>query len=296
MSLVQDAVDLLVVSDEIKKKYLSLGNAVAKLYKAILPDLTATAFSGIVALFVVIAREILSLTPGSDISEIMGGVEQLLDISVATKDYIIREPGISYDTQTLIDLNQIDFDALQAQFKTKHKHIEFEKLRGAVELKLKRMVRLNKSRTDYYERFQRLIEAYNADSENVDLHLHELMAFTRNLNQEDQRHISEQLSEEELAMFDLLTRPNTALSEQEKAEVKKVARTLLETLKREKLVLDWRKKQQAKADVQVTIDQMLDSLPPSYTKDVYLQLCTQVFQHVYESYFGQGKSVYAMAS
>src|SRR6266699_2970842 len=296
IGLVQDAVDLLVVSDEIKKKYLSLANAVAKLYKAILPYLTATAFSGIVALFVVIAREILSLTPGSDISEIMGGVEQLLDISVATKDYIIREPGISYDTQTLIDLNQIDFDALQAQFKTKHKHIEFEKLRGAVELKLKRMVRLNKSRTDYYERFQRLIDAYNADSENVDLHLHELMAFTRNLNQEDQRHISEQLSEEELAMFDLLTRPNTVLSEQEKAEVKKVARTLLETLKREKLVLDWRKKQQAKADVQVTIDQMLDSLPPSYTKEVYLQLCTDVFQHVYESYFGQGKSVYAMAS
>ncbi len=124
------------------------------------------------------------------------------------------------------------------------------------------------------------------------------MAFTRTLNQEDQRHISEQLSEEELAMFDLLTRPNTALSEQEKAEVKKVARTLLETLKREKLVLDWRKKQQAKADVQVTIDQNLDRLPPSYTQEVevYLQLCTEVFQHVYESYFGQGKSVYALAS
>ncbi len=158
------------------------------------------------------------------------------------------------------------------------------------------MVQLNKSRANYYERFQRLIEAYNADSENVDLHLHELIAFTSSLNQEDQRHISEQLSEEELAMFDLLTRPNTALSEQEKAEVKKVARSLLETLKREKLVLDWRKKQQAKADVQVTIDQMLDRLPPSYTQEVYLQLCTEVFQHVYESYFGQGKSVYALAS
>jgi type I restriction enzyme, R subunit len=61
-------------------------------------------------------------------------------------------------------------------------------------------------------------------------------------------------------------------------------------------VLDWRKKQLAKADVQVTIDQILDRLPPSYTQEVYAQLCTDVFQHVYESYFGQGKSVYAMAS
>jgi type I restriction enzyme R subunit len=158
------------------------------------------------------------------------------------------------------------------------------------------MVRLNKSRTDYYERFLRLIDAYNDDSKNVDLHLHQLVAFTRNLNQEEQRHISEQLSEEELAMFDLLTRPNTTLTTQEKAEVKKVARTLLETLKREKLVLDWRKKQQAKADVQVTIEELLDRLPASYTQEIYAQLCTDVFQHVYESYFGQGKSVYAMAS
>jgi hypothetical protein len=252
-------------------------------------------FSGIVALFVVIATEI-SLTPYSDISEILGGVEQVMDISVATKDFALRDPGASYGTQTLIDLNQIDFEALQAQFATKHKHIAFEKLRGAVESKLKRMVQLNKSRTDYLERFQRLIDAYNADSENVELYLHELIAFTRDLNQEEQRHISEQLSEEELALFDLLTRPNKKLSEKEKDEVKKVACSLLETLKREKLVLDWRKKQQAKANVQVTIGEMLDRLPPNYTQEVYLQLCTEVFQHVYESYFGQGRSVYAVAS
>ncbi len=97
-------------------------------------------------------------------------------------------------------------------------------------------------------------------------------------------------------MFDLLTRPNRKLSEKEKDEVKKVARSLLETLKREKLVLDWRKKQQAKANVQVTIEEMLDRLPPSYTREIYLQLCTAVFQHIYESYYGQGNSIYAVAS
>ena len=78
--------------------------------------------------------------------------------------------------------------------------------------------------------------------------------------------------------------------------VKKVACSLLETLRREKLELDWRKKQQAKADVQLTIQEMLDRLPPSYSGEDYLQLCTEVFQHIYESYFGQGKSVFAVAS
>ncbi len=49
------------------------------------------------------------------------------------------------------------------------------------------MVQLNKSRTNYSERFQRLIDAYNADNENVELYLHELMALTCDFNQEDQR-------------------------------------------------------------------------------------------------------------
>src|SRR5436309_19578 len=46
---------------------------------------------------------------------------------------------------------------------------------------------------------------------------------------------------------DLLTRPKMELSEKEKDEVKKVAWDLLDTLTHEKLVLDWRKKQQARA-------------------------------------------------
>ena len=65
------------------------------------------------------------------------------------------------------------------------------------------MVRLNKSRAECYERFQRLIDSYNADSENVDIYLHELMAFTRNLNQEEQRHISEQQASRALPLLEV---------------------------------------------------------------------------------------------
>ena len=49
------------------------------------------------------------------------------------------------------------------------------------------------------------------------------------------------LTEGELVIFDLLTKPDLSLSNQETAEVKKVARLILEKSKREKLVLDWRK-------------------------------------------------------
>jgi type I restriction enzyme, R subunit len=133
-------------------------------------------------------------------------------------------------------------------------------------------------------------------SHNVEIFFDKLIVLAQELSVEEQRTIAEQLSEEELAVFDLLTRPNMALSEKEKDQVKKAARSLLETLKRERLVLDWRKKQQERARVLTTIKNILDSgLPRIYTKELYEQKCDEVYQHIYDSYYGQGQSVYVKA-
>lgn len=50
------------------------------------------------------------------------------------------------------------------------------------------------------------------------------------------------------AIFDL-TKPEVTLTKGEEGQVKKVARSLLETLKNEKLVLDWKKRQTTRAAV-----------------------------------------------
>ena len=104
------------------------------------------------------------------------------------------------------------------------------------------------------------------------------------------------LSEEELAVFDLLTKPEISLTKKEQNQVKKVARELLETLKREKLVLEWRSRQQSKADVRLTIEETLDYLPRTYTKELYAAKCALIYQHVFDSYFGAGRSIYAQAA
>ena len=84
------------------------------------------------------------------------------------------------------------------------------------------------------------------------------------------------------------------LTIKEKKQVKKTARELLTTLKREKLVLDWRKRQQSRAAVWVTIETVLaNGLPESYTPEIFKQKSEAVYQHVYESYYGAGKGVYA---
>ena len=66
---------------------------------------------------------------------------------------------------------------------------------------------------------------------------------------------------------------------------------VLAVLKREKLVLDWRKEQRTRAAVRVTVEETLDRLPEKYTRQIYAQKC-DAYQHVFESYFDDGHSVY----
>ncbi len=156
------------------------------------------------------------------------------------------------------------------------------------------MVRLNRTRADYLEKFQELIESYNAGSRNIEEIFRELLDLSSILTEEQTRHVRENLSEEELTIFDILTRPGPDLTTQEHEEVKKVARQLLERLK-ELLVIGWRQRVGSRARVCLAIEDALDEgLPRAYSKELYQTKCTAVFEHVYESYQGEGKSVYTV--
>jgi len=189
-------------------------------------------------------------------------------------------------------LSKIDFDKLQEQFKKGRKRMLAEQLRKAIEIRLQALYMLNRSRINFLEAFQKLIEEYNAGSMNVEEYYRRLLEFVKNLNEEEKRSLSENLSEEELAIFDLLVNPPLKMAKKEIMSVKKVAQELLEKLKSDKLVLDWRKKQQAKAAVKLCIEGILEHLPPVFDIDLYHQKCGLVYQHVYESYYGSGRSVY----
>jgi type I restriction enzyme R subunit len=277
--LLGHAVDSLLVSDDSKNRYLLLAANVRRVFRAILPDPMANQLAPRCALFRVIALTIGSLGPEIDISEFMEEVEDLLDSSIAAQGYVIRESPGEYETDHVVDLSQIDFE-----------------LRGTLNAKLRRMVQLNRTRMNYLEQLQAMIDEYNAGRISVDELFSRLVALAQTLNEEEQRAVTEKLSEEELAVFDLLTKPQVRLSGKERDQVKAVARDLLEGLRREKLVLDWRKRQQSRAAVLLTIEEGLDRLPQTYSQDLYAQKCAAIYHHIYESYYGEGRSIYSIAA
>jgi len=293
VKLLDEAVDAILINDTTKKRFINLSNTVNRIYKAILPDPEANEFVPVCALFRAIQLKIEALQPEADVFEVMEKVEDLLDESITAKGYVIREPVVPYGKKKLVNLSRIDFNALKKRFVKERKHVEIEKLRGAINSALERMVRMNKTRVDYLEKFQQMIDEYNQGAANLEEFFERLLKFVKELQEEEKRGVSEGLSEEELAVFDLITKPEMKLTKKEEGQVKSIARELLETLKRERLVLDWRKTQATRASVRVTVEDKLDELPVVFTREIYTQKCNAVYQHIFESYYGEGRSVYA---
>jgi type I restriction enzyme R subunit len=294
-----DAVEALLADQETKRRFLALACLAEKLYKATLPDPAASALSPQVRLLVQFARMIHALEPepAGDMSAVTERVGRLLDGSITMPGYVIREVGAGYDARPPVDLSQLDLQAAQTTFTLAHPHTAAEQLRGALATRLRGMLQRNRRRRDFANKLQRLIDEYNAGSLNVELFFHHLVELAGALDAEEQRLVAERLTEEELALFDLLTRPAPPLSESEREQIKKMARELLATLKREKLVLDWRKKQQTRAAVRAAIGAALDGgLPGAYPPDLYDAKCQEVYQHIYESYADAAHSLYAAAS
>jgi type I restriction enzyme R subunit len=288
IKLLDDAVSSLVVNEETKKNFLATAGSAIKVYKSILPHKKASEFSHYIALYQELIKEIKSLDPEVDISEVIHDIQNVLDESISSKGYIIREA----EKKNTIDLSKINFDALKKQFEKKRTNTEIERLRNILSFKLKELIKLNSLRVDFQEKFQMLIDDYNLGSINQETFFNELIKFSHSLDDEERRKIKERLTEEELALFDKLKKPK--LTEKEKGEIKRIAKQLLSKLKSDGInAVDWRKKQQIKARVRIEIEKQLSTLRPKpYSESDLMKKSDIAFQHFYDNYYGDGKSVY----
>ena len=280
LNLLSEAVNALISPDPLRKEFLAHDRIVRTLYDAVKPSPEVLVHTPRVSCLVAIAEAIKSqLNPNPpDVSVVMGRINELLDQSIEGVEMAAKP-------LPLLDLSKIDFEALAKRFKnSKKKNIELEALKASVKALLDRLIAMNRTRTNYTEKFEELIEAYNNGSKTIEQLYQELLELSRNLSEEETRHVRENLTEEELTVFDLLTRPGPELSIDEKEEVKKVAHLLHQRLQR-LITFNWRQTIQARALVKNAIEETLDEgLPRAYAPDLYKNKCGVVFEHIYETY------------
>jgi type I restriction enzyme R subunit len=272
------------------RTYLERSDRVRRLFAAILPDPAAGPYARLVGVIRNLAERIRSLDEPPDVSEAAGAVSDLLDRSVGAEEYVIRAAADGADEDTWIDLNTIDFDALAARLAGR-KRSGTQTLTKRLGDQLEASARRNPTRLDLVSKLRDLIDAYNAGSLNVDEMLRRLQALSRQLSDDEQRTAREGLTEPELAVFDLLTKPDPELSEDERIQVKQVALKLMAHIT-DRLVLDWRRKAETREAARVLVRDVLDELPDAYDPETWQRKSDAVFNHIFASYYDDGGSVY----
>ena len=147
------------------------------------------------------------------------------------------------------------------------------------------MAAANPTRLDLVEKLEELVDAYNAGAIDIDTFFESLKAFTASLDDEEKRHVREGLTEEELAIFDLLTHPEPKLTKAQEIAVKKIARELLERLHALLGAVDWTAGQQTRAEVESEIRFKLNELPEEpYPEAVWKAKVDTVWEFVLQRY------------
>jgi type I restriction enzyme R subunit len=278
-----DAQEALIAPDDRRRNFLRLADAAIRAYKAILPDARAEPFLRRVAALAVVADAIRNKLGPPDIAAIADAIEKLLDENIQGVE-ITAPLRTGEDTSGLTNLAEIDFDALAAAF-AKKPRMTIETMRSQAEAKVRDMAAQNPSRIDLVEKLEDLVDAYNTASSDVAETFQKLKDFIRALEEEEARAAREGLSQDELAIFDVLTRPEPKLTKAQAIAVKKVAQELLTKLQEAVKVLHWRNRQQPRSFVRSTIEIVLNTLPDEpYPKDLWDEKVEATWQFVLSRY------------
>jgi type I restriction enzyme R subunit len=137
---------------------------------------------------------------------------------------------------------------------------------------------------DYYKRYQEIVADYNREKDRttIEATFAQLVELVESLDEEQQRAAKEGLSEEELALFDLLQRDK--LSHSAREQVKQASRELLTSLQSLLSRYErWAEKEQTRAEIEIFIlDNLYEKLPsPPFTENDKQEAAQIAYQHIW---------------
>jgi type I restriction enzyme R subunit len=280
----------LLGNDDARRSFYVYENTVSALYEACKPEVLVRGKARAVAALAYLRGVTEALIHEQDIEKVVQRIAELLDESVVVekaetfkaKDFEAQYQIIKRGK--LWDLSKIDFDKLRQDFgAATYKNIEIADLRQFITHKLELMLAQNSTRGNFAQRFQKIIDAYNAGSTSTEQYFDDLVKFTADLKAEDERAAREGLNEDELEIFDLLCKES--MTQMETQKVKLAAKALLHRLQDEPprvLVQDWYKTDQTRRIVRSAVAEVLDRELPqeSYDRALFQTKCDNVFHLV----------------
>lgn len=274
-----DAKEVVNQNDETRKRFEIICREVFKKFKACLTIKAINNYRSSYDAINIIYKSLQEDVDKADISDIMRELHAIIEESI--------EPSIGVKEPTkLYDISKIDFERLRKEFeRSPAKNTTVQSLKEIIEKKLLKMLMQNPTRTDFQKHYEEIVEEYNNEKDRVTIEatFEALLKLVDALSEEEQRAVKEGLSEESLALFDLLLKPN--LSKQEIDRIKKVAEGLYAALREELTrIQDFAGKQGTRAEIKVKIKNYLwddkTGLPESFAPEEVEEKTESIFAHL----------------
>ncbi len=283
LSLLEKAKNAVSDSRESVKRFMMYGNELNRMMKYLSRDDISendrTYKDAIIAIFGELKKK----------KKHVDNVDLMVQINGILGDYIrIEQTSEDKGFAKRFDISRIDFDLLRREFaKIKKKNLVIMDLDELIQARIDFMLKINPSRVNYYERYQKIISEYNQERDRamIEKTCMELMDLANIMNQEEQRYVREGFSnDEELSLYDLLFVEN--LSKEDIKIIKQVAVDLLGKIKAKIAEMDhWTDKQETKAEIDNLIrDTLWRELPECYDEIRISEYRQKIYEYVYMRY------------
>lgn len=277
-----DAVEAVYSSDDAKRRFEIMAREVFSRFKALLVEPSAWVFAERHDNIEAIYKKLTERRDTADVTELLKQLHRIVNEAISTQAL-----GDDQTKGLTFDLSKIDLDKLRDEFakKVQRKATTLQDIRNIVEQKLTNMLARNPMRMDFQVRYEDIVEGYNNEKDRATIEetFRRLLELVRSLDEEQERAARENLSDEELAVFDLLKRDDLTKGDRER--VKQASRDMLGSIKTRLAELDrfW-EKEQTKGDVEAFIlDEIFIKLPsPPFTDEEKKLVADNVYAHVWQ--------------
>ena len=282
-ALLLDACNAVCESIETKKAFTTMSSELIRLYKYTdRDDLSSDEkkqYDAVAAIHAQLQKKRKHVDTTDLMVEINGIINEYIQVEPA-------EQGVVPSRQ--FDISGIDFDLLRREFaRAKRKSLVIRDLEQVIQERIAALLFNNPNRVNYYEQYQKIIEAYNSeqDRSSIEKTFMDLMSLAQSMTQEQQRYVREGFhSDEELSVYDMLFRDD--LSKADIKKIKEVSVSLLARVKEKIAQLDhWTDKQETKAVIDTLIrDTLWNELPECYDDLSISRYRQQIYEYVYTRY------------
>ncbi len=281
--LVKEGAEAVSTSLETRKKYQTLAYELIKLFKYVngkeVEQNILDAKNAILAIY----NELQKVRKEADITDLMVAINKIVN------EYVVITPN-DPDAKKQFDISKIDFSLLRSEFeKSATKHLVMNDLCEMIEEKLKKMLKDNPERVNFYEKYLEIAKEYNNEQDRavIEQTFEDLMNLAKELDEESKRFVKEGFSnEEELAIFDMLFSKN--LSKKDIKAIKEIAVNLLAKIKGRIAELDhWTEKDETRENVGKLIENTLwDELPECYPNESITTYKQKIYEYIFNKYTG----------